>query len=124
MFFFVPFNFWILILMMFAKTACPATTSASSGESPAERSGPQPAPSTSVGGRNIGSATVPAHAGGGPSQILGGRSCTLGGGGPTSRDGQRVSRSGYIGSHGGGPFCGAGCGGGCGDSRGSRGRGR
>jgi hypothetical protein len=86
--------------MMFAKTAFPATTSASSGESLTGRSGPQPAPSTSTGGPAATSAAPPSPP-------------TLGGGGPTSHDGRRVSRGGCIGSHSGGPFCKACCRGGC-----------
>jgi hypothetical protein len=57
--FFVSFISWILILMMFARTARPATTSASSGESPAGRSDPQPASSTTAGGPAAPSAAPP-----------------------------------------------------------------
>jgi hypothetical protein len=45
MFFFVPFNFYILTLLMCTRITCPAATS---GESPAGGSGPQPAPSSSA----------------------------------------------------------------------------
>jgi hypothetical protein len=50
MFFFVSFIFWVLTLMMFARTFRLATTSAPSGESPAGRSSPQPASTTTAGG--------------------------------------------------------------------------
>jgi hypothetical protein len=52
------FIFWILILMMFAKTTRPATTSASFSDSSVGRSGPQPASSTTAG-RPAASPTAP-----------------------------------------------------------------
>jgi hypothetical protein len=49
MLFFVPFNFQVLTSLVCGRTLFPATSSAPSGESPAGGSGPQPAPSSSIG---------------------------------------------------------------------------